>query len=411
MTETIKKRLEVLRARAEDNAVNCIFPFWTSDYIRDPENGGYFGTVTLQMERVNDIDRSLVLYGRMVYAFSNAYRFFGGERYAECAKYTFDYLVDKFWDPEFGGAYASVKTDGTPASTDKSPYSEAFFVMACAAYYHAFKDPQALELGMKTFHLIEGTKTAPGCYMSSAARDWSEQVNQTGRMVFPKDATIFPHHLCQAYEQLYRATGDAEVLSAVRDLAAYMAGPVFDAENRCFITFIGADGKRISDHQGLGHDCELSYLAYDIAQLTGDPEIIAKMNANCEAVVSRVLEIGYSKYGGLYNGYDIKTGKPTDAHVWWTEAESVMSMLFGFQLTGDEKYLDACEKQFDFIDKYFINHEHGDWYSNIHVDDEGGHIVDGSHGFDKLNAGKCPFHNSHMCFDLIRRITEMLEEK
>ena len=129
-----------------------------------------------------------------------------------------------------------------------------------------------------------------------------------------------------------------------------------------------------------------------------------------EAHIRRVLEIGYSPYGGLYNFYDVETGELAKMYTWWVEAESAMSMLFGYQLTGDEAFLTACEKQLDFIDKYFINREHGDWYNNITVDEEGRHIVDGSHGFDKLNAGKCPFHNSHMCFDIIRRVDAMLAE-
>lgn len=403
-----RERLMALRERVSKNATECIFPFWTSDYIRDPENGGYYGCVTIDMERNNSIDRSLVLYGRMVYAYSNAYITFGDERYLECAKYTFDYLVDKFWDDEYGGAYSSVTTTGEPANTDKSVYSLAFFVMACAAYYNACRDSQALDLGMKTFRLIEGTKSAPAVYMSNVARDWTEQLNVTGRIVFPKDTIVFPHHLCQAYEQLYIATKDADVLAALRDLAEFLAGPAFDSENLCFTTFVGKDGKRVGDRQSLGHDCEISYLAYDVAELVGDSALTERIKEVCEVVLRQVLKIGFDEHHGLYNSYDVSTGEFPKVHTWWVQAESVMAMLFGYQLTGDEAFLEACEKQLDYIEKYFINEEHGDWYNNIIVDEEGRHIVDGSHGFDKLNAGKCPFHNSHMCFDVMKRVDRML---
>ena len=134
---TVEERLLILRDWAEKNVKEYMFPFWTSDFIRDTEHGGYWGTVTFDMERKNDIDRSLVLYGRMVYAFSNAYVVFGDEKYLECAKYTFDYLMAHFYDPEFGGAYSSVTTQGKPANSDKGVYTGSFFVLACAAYYHA----------------------------------------------------------------------------------------------------------------------------------------------------------------------------------------------------------------------------------------------------------------------------------
>ena len=52
--------------------------------------------------------------------------------------------------------------------------------------------------------------------------------------------------------------------------------------------------------------------------------------------------------------------------------------------------------------------EHGDWYNNILVDQDGGRVVDGMHGFDKLNGGKCPFHNSQMCMEVMARCEKLL---
>lgn len=408
---TVEERLLVLRDWAEKNVKEYMFPFWTSDYIRDPENGGYYGTVTFDMERKNDIDRSLVLYGRMVYAFSSAYVVFGDEKYLESAKYTFDYLVDKFYDPEFGGAYSSVTTEGKPANTDKGVYTESFFVMACAAYYNACKDPLAYKLGMEAFRAIETCKTGPGQYLANITRDWKEQTEVKGRFRFPSDAIIFPHHLCQAYEQLYRATGEPEVLAALKDLASFLLGPAFDEENLCFTTFVDKQGKRIGDHQSLGHDCEISYLAMDVAELTADGDTVEDMKKTCATVLNRVLEIGVDPYGAVCDGYDVGTMEMSKSHVWWASAEAANAMIFAYWLTRDEKFLTACEKEVEYIDKYFINREHGDWYNDLYVDEEGVHIVTGMHGLDKLNGGKCPFHNSHMSFDIIRRVNDILTGK
>ena len=70
--------------------------------------------------------------------------------------------------------------------------------------------------------------------------------------------------------------------------------------------------------------------------------------------------------------------------------------------------MEACEKQIDFIEKYFVNRETGDWYNNIRSDETGGHLSDGQHGMDKLNPGKCPFHNGQMCLEVMRRADKML---
>ena len=67
--------------------------------------------------------------------------------------------------------------------------------------------------------------------------------------------------------------------------------------------------------------------------------------------------------------------------------------------------------QDDYIEKYFVDRIHGDWYNNVIVDETGLHIVDGMHGFDKLNGGKCPFHNSQMCFEVMERTARLLKKE
>ena len=72
------------------------------------ENGGFYGRVTLDMKIDNTEPRGLTLTGRMLYAFSTAYRVFGDELYREKAAYTFRYLMDHFYDKEQGGAYITL---------------------------------------------------------------------------------------------------------------------------------------------------------------------------------------------------------------------------------------------------------------------------------------------------------------
>ena len=68
---TAKEKLNDLKVRAEKNALESIFSFWTSEFIVDKENGGFYG-VTKDMEIIKEEPRALVLTGRLVYAFSNA---------------------------------------------------------------------------------------------------------------------------------------------------------------------------------------------------------------------------------------------------------------------------------------------------------------------------------------------------
>lgn len=411
-----KSKLERLNLWARRNAQDCIFPFWTSDFIVDHENGGFYGKVTLDMKRDNSEPRGLTLTGRMLYAFSTAYRVFGEEIYREKAEYTFRDLISRFYDKEYGGAYTTVSAQGEVLGTDKPNYCEAFLLMGCAAYARACGDQEALRIANETFDLMETkVKYAPACYHANMTRDWTPAEGMGfGRRKgpdFPEGSVMFPHHLCQAYVQLFEAAGDQRVLAALKDMAEFIVTRLYDPQRHEIRSFITKDGERIGTHQSFGHDCEISYLALKVAGLVGDEDLLRRMENVCRDVLEKARKEDFDPYGGLYNGEDIETGKREPSHVWWAQAEGATAMLCGYELTGDDRYLAACLRQVEFIDAYFVNREHGDWYNNILVDEAGGHIVDGMHGFDKLNGGKCPFHNSQMCFELMERTARLMEKE
>lgn len=409
------ERITKIGEWARSNAVDCIFPFWTSEFIMDSENGGFYGKVTIDMQRDNTEPRGLTLTGRMLYAFSAAYRTFGDPVYLDRATYTFKDMVKRFYDKEFGGAYTTVTALGEVLADDKPNYCEAFLVMGCAEYYHASGDKEALRIAMETFDIMETkVKTAPGCYRSNVNRKWEptsrSRFGSKGGRSFPEGAVMFPHHLCQAYLRLYQATGNEAVGNSLRDMVEFVSDKLYDTEYHCFKSMIDKDGNRIGTNQSFGHDCEISYLIINSAELVGDESLQNKVRTVVVDILNHVRDNDFDPYGSLYNGGDLVTGVRQPIHVWWAQAESVSAMLCGFHLTGDDRFLAACERQISFIDKYFVNRENGDWYNNILVDEDGGRVVDGSHGFDKLNGGKCPFHNSQMCFEVIDRTTRMLKE-
>lgn len=412
-----KARLEKLGQWAEQDAKEVIFPFWTSDFIVDHENGGFYGKVTLDMQIDNTEPRGLTLTGRMLYAFSTAYRVFGDPIYREKADYTFQDLISRFYDKEYGGAFVTVTAQGEVLEDNKPNYCEAFLLMGCAAYAWATGNEEALRIAKETFEIMESkVKFGPASYHNNMTRDWkpAEGSGFGGRRgpSFPKGAIMFPHHLCQSYVQLYYATGgDEKVKAALKEMAQLVAEKLYDPEKRNIMTIITPDGKRVGSHQSYGHDCEISYLILKVAGIVGDQELLEKLQKIFTDVLYNVLENDFDAYHSLYNGCDLDTGDCGESHVWWAQAEAVTAMLCGYELTGDEKFLDACEKQADYIEKYFVNREHGDWYNNIVVDETGWHIVDGMHGFDKLNGGKCPFHNSQMCFEVMERVKRMTKEE
>jgi len=409
-------RLQALHDWAYHNLIATILPFWTADLLMDPVYGGFHGKVTRDMKVDPAAPRGLTLNGRMLYAFSEAYRVLGDPLYRRRADYAFEYLLENFHDAQYGGAFTTIRADGTVLEDHKPAYCEAFWIMACAAYYHATGNGKALSLARETVSLMEQKcKWAPSCYHNNMTRDWvpAEGMGFGGKgkqaMIFPEGAVMFPHHLCQAYVQLYRAAPDETVSRALHEMLSFILERLYDPGNRCFKSILMADGSRASSHQSFGHDCEISYLALDVADLVGTEKQNHIMKSLVHQVLEQALRHDFDAYGSLYNGCDLIDNQREISHVWWAQAEAVTAMLCSFELTGEEAYLTACEKQAEFIERFFVDREHGDWYNNIVVDGTGWHVVDGMHGFDKLNSGKCPFHNSQMCFEVMRRTQRLMK--
>lgn|GEM_PF-671616 len=438
------EKLQYLSSWARHQAEDIILPFWTSDYIVDHENGGFYGLVTKDMVASNDEARGLTLTGRMLFAFSTAYRVFHRSLYLEKAAYTCRYLLSYFRDKEYGGAFTTVSETGEVLGDDKPNYCEAFYIMGLSAFVRAVSDAKdrkdtpsltyakidreleetALSEALKTAYLMESkAKYGPSRYFNNMTRDWHKaegmgfgkiKTRPSAAIHFPEDAIMFPHHLCQSYVQLYLCSGEPMILQALSEMIEFASTMMYDPARHCFKTILGPSGERYGTNQSFGHDCEISYLILKVADLVGNDKLTGQVKVVCEDVLHTILNRDFDPWGGLYNGCEfegtaVKPDSLSPSHIWWAEAEAVTAMLCGYELTRDQKYLDACIRQADYLNRFFVNRTYGDWYSNVEVTEKGSKIVDGMHGTDKLNTGKCPFHNSQMCFEVIWRTQRMLQ--
>ena len=408
------ERLKKSRTWANLNLTGTILPWWCSEYIMDRENGGYYGVVTLDGERGYSEPRNLTLLGRMLFVFSSSYRHLKGRLYLDRADYAFKEMKEHFYDKEFGGAFVSVDADGTVLSDTKPNYCEAFYIMGLAEYYHATGSKEALEMCLEACELMEANaRVAPGIYHATLHRDWSpkpgfDNGRRNSSYSLPDDAIMYPHHLCQAYYRLYQATHDNKIAGILKEMVKIMIYRMYDDKHHNFITLAAKDMKRLGNSVSYGHDCELSYLFINIVDELKLDDIRDRTYTVVSEVLENVVENAFDSNGCMYNGATLDTGEIGSVHVWWAVSEAVSAMLCGYDITGDIKFLDACERQIDFIEKYFVNRETGDWYNNIRSDETGGHLSDGQHGMDKLNPGKCPFHNGQMCLEVMKRVDKML---
>ena len=115
-----------------------------------------------------------------------------------------------------------------------------------------------------------------------------------------------------------------------------------------------------------GHDLEAMWFIMNIGIRRNDMDMI-------RTAVERslhVIDFGWDKeYGGIFYFMDSK-GYPQqqlewDQKLWWVHMEAAITMLKGYQLTGNEK----CLEWFEILDKYmfdrFKDKEYPEWFGYL----------------------------------------------
>ena len=95
-------RLKTFRQELLDELEHDILPFWI-ERVMAPAESRFYGRIGGDGRLYPDADQSAVLYGRLVWTFSAAYRMAGRRELLAAATCARNYLLDHFIDPEYGG--------------------------------------------------------------------------------------------------------------------------------------------------------------------------------------------------------------------------------------------------------------------------------------------------------------------
>jgi len=421
----VMNKLKTLREEVRNVLIQNILPFWI-DNMQDVERGGWYGRMTGRGELVPDAPRGAVLYARLLWTFSAAYRVLAGARseQAEREDYQFlrdaatmtkDYILAHFVDEEYGGTYWSVTADGTPLDTKKQFYAQGFMLYGFAEYARATGDGEALKMAQQLFDVIEqhAWDGEHGGYIEACTRDWQpiEDMRLSAKDEnYPKSQNTHLH-IIEPYANLLRGwptpspsprEGDSSPLAgAVARLIELFCTRILNPTTHHLDLFFDMDWRRMSRTESYGHDIECSWLLHEAALALGDADIINKVEPIVRAV-AKASEKGLQADGSL-----IYEGEPDGSHFdrdrhWWVQAEAVVGFFNIYQHFGDEAALDKALRVWEYIKEHLIDREHGEWYWSVRED--------GSVNLDDDHAGfwKCPYHNSRMCLELIERIDAML---
>ena len=396
----------LLREKAERELRGDILPFWLK-YVVDEEYGGFRGQIANDLTIVPRAYKGLILNVRILWTFAKAYKVYGDEVYLKTARRAHDYLMEYFWDKDFGGFYWMVDHVGKPVDTKKRIYGQAFGVYSLAEYAAASGEKEPLEKACALYRLMEDAShdTKNGGYFETCERDWKlAEEQRLSEVDMDEKKSMNTHlHALEAYANLLRVWNDDGLRAGLRELLRIFLDHIMDRKTHHFRMFFDETWQDRSDRISFGHDIEGSWLLCEAAEALGDRTLLEEVRREAVQMAQTVYEQAIDEDGGLFYEGKGKEIIDSDKH-WWPQAEAVVGFLNAYELSGSEHFLKSAEKSWEFIEKHIVDGEHGEWYWMVRRDGTPNNEK------DKVGPWKCPYHNSRMCFEVMERVDKLVQQ-
>lgn len=397
-----ESKLETLKAEVKEELVSNILPFWMSKMI-DSKNGGFFGRIDGSGHIYDDADKGCVLNARILWTFSSAYRILKNPDYLKTAEISKDYILNHFFDKEYGGVYWLLNYKGSMKDGKKQIYAQAFAIYGLSEYYRITNDRNCLEKAIDLFMLIEKQSYDGKLegYFEAFSREWGslDDLRLSAKDANEKKTMNTHLHILEAYTNLYRVWKDDLLKKQLGSLINVFTDKIVNNQTYNLNMFFDETWNDKTDLVSYGHNIESSWLIYEAALVLGDDLIINKVKNICIRI-AEAAKAGIMADGSMIYEKFFGTGHVDSDRHWWVQAETVVGFLNAFTLSEKEEFLNISLKAWRFISENLIDRKNGEWYwsidNNMHPNLKE----------DKAGFWKCPYHNSRMCLEIIERTNQ-----
>ena len=311
---------------------------------------------------------------------------------------------------------------------EKRMYGNAFAIYGLSALHNLTKSESSLNLALNTFDWIEDHCYDPefGGYFQFLTSNGDVFEKNSEYKTKATDAVEVGFkdqnssiHLMEAYTELYSVHKDQRlkkqlsgILEIIRDRILHPAGylRLFFERDWTHVSFRDAEPRERSknyrlDHISFGHDYETAFLMLE-ASHTLDIENDIKTLTAARTMADHALRKGWDdEKGGFWDeGYYLPKSDQCEiikrTKVWWAQAEAMNIYLLLYKIFDEEKYWNAFARTWEFIKEYIIDNEHGGWFWGS-IDNEPFYKIE-----TKGNIWKGTYHNARALMNCIAILTD-----
>ena len=383
------------------NELDNILEYWMK-YSLDNEYGGFYGRIDHHNHLIPKSSKSCILNTRILWTFSAAYNFLKRKELLEVANRAYTYIITHFLDKNYGGLYWEVDYLGNPLDIRKQIYAQAFGIYGFSEYYKACGNLESLHHAQDLFWLIEKHSFDPenNGYIEALNEKWEPlQDMRLSKKDANEPKSMNTHlHILEAYTNLYNIWKEKLLNKQIENLLWIFLNKIIDPKSYHFQLFFDLSWTVKSSIISFGHDIEGSWLLTEAAEELGNEKLLKEMKNVAIKLVDRTIMEGTDTSNSLFYEYDKKTGKIDFDKHWWSQAEAMTGLVNAWQITGNQHYLKKSVDIWDYITKFIINVEYGEWNAVI---DKFNHVITTG---DRMGFWKGPYHNTRACIEVFNRL-------
>ncbi len=399
-------QISQFRNQVESEWRDNIAPFWLR-YALDEKHGGFHGWITNDLKIDQQAEKGIVLNSRILWTFAMACRLYPEAEFRRVADRAFNYITDYFIDRIHGGVFWTLDYRGQPLDMKKRPYAQAFALYGLTEFYLATGAPRALTEALALFDLLESRARddVNDGYFETFERNWTVAADQRLSDVDQDEKKSMNTHLhiLEAYAGLARAIDHQDVKERLRALIRLFLNHIIHPGQFHLQMFFDETWSPRSDRVSFGHDIEGSWLLCEAAEVLTDAGLRAQVRSVSLKMAQSVYDRGLDTDGSLLYEADT-TGTIDDDKHWWAQTEAVVGFVNAYELSGQEHFLVAAFRVWEFISRNIRDRRNGEWFwktSRTGVPDL---------EMPKVSQWKCPYHNGRMCFEISRRLPGVCHE-
>ncbi|CAG4994144.1 Cellobiose 2-epimerase [Dyadobacter sp. CECT 9275] len=334
-----------------------VIPFWLRN-SGDTEFGGYF-TCLDRTGEVFDTDKFIWLQCRQVWCFSMLYN--QVEQKTEWLDFAIQgaAFLEKHGRDQEGNWYFSLTRQGAPLIQPYNIFSDCFASMAFGQLFKATGNSVYGQIALDTFHgILRKRDNTKGIY------------NKNYPGTRPLQSFALPMIICNLVLEIEHLLDPVLVSDSIAKGIHAVMEEFYQPDLGIILENVTPDGKFSDSFEGRlvnpGHGLESMWFMMDLARRTSDQKLIRK----AVDITLNLLEYGWDKeYGGIFYFMDVKGHPPLqlewDQKLWWVHIETLISLLKGYQLTGDERCRAWFEKVHDYTWAHFPDPENGEWFGYL----------------------------------------------